>query len=96
MHKHRAIVIFLLKFFTTYFVLFGAYSFYLNKSQQKEPVFACAPITVKVAKHVEKIANMLGYEAYTEQNQDELSLRFVINDFLAERRVRRIFGSQND
>ena len=85
MHKHRAIVIFLLKFFTTYFVLFGAYSFYLNKSQQKEPVFACAPITVKVAKHVEKIANMLGYEAYTEQNHDELSLRFVINDFYASR-----------
>jgi len=33
--KNKAIIVFLVKFFATYFILFGAYSFYLNKTQQK-------------------------------------------------------------
>ena len=79
MNKNKAIIVFLVKFFATYFILFGAYSFYLHKTQQKSDVFVCSPITNQVARHVYKISEMLGYDASIEQNTDELSIAFVLN-----------------
>lgn len=79
MKKNKTIIIFLVKFFTTYFILFGAYSLYLHSTQQKEDVFVCSPITNTVARHVNKTARMLGYDAKIEQNVDELSIAFVLN-----------------
>ena len=79
MKKNKAIIVFLVKFFATYFVLFGVYSLYLNKTQQKTDVFACSPITGTVANHVYKVANMLGYDAQIEQHTDELSIKFILN-----------------
>ena len=79
MKKNKAIIVFLVKFFATYFILFGAYSLYLNKTQQKTDVFVCSPITGTVANHVYKVANMLGYDAYVEQHTDELSIKFILN-----------------
>lgn len=79
MRKNRTIIIFLVKFFATYFILFGIYSFYLNRTQQKEVVFVCSPITNTVAQHVSMLANLMGYDARIEQNTDELSIKFILN-----------------
>ena len=79
MHKNKAIIVFLVKFFATYFILFGAYSFYLNKTQQKSDIFVCSPITYTVANHVLEISKMLGYDAEIEQNSNELSIKFILN-----------------
>lgn len=79
MKKNKAIIVFLVKFFATYFILFGAYSFYLNKTQQKSDVFVCSPITGTVANHVYKVSQMLGYDAEIEQHSDELSIKFILN-----------------
>jgi exosortase family protein XrtF len=79
LRKNRTIIIFLVKFFATYFILFGIYSFYLNRTQQKEVVFVCSPITNAVAQHVSMLANLMGYDARIEQNTDELSIKFILN-----------------
>ena len=79
MRKNRTIIIFLVKFFATYFILFGIYSFYLNQTQKKVGTFTCSPVTGMVAKHVQKLATVLGYDAEIEQNTDELSIKFLLN-----------------
>ena len=79
MKKNKAIIVFLVKFFATYFILFGAYSFYLNKTQQKTDAFVCSPITGVVANHVYKVSKMLGYDAEIEQHSEELSIKFMLN-----------------
>lgn len=79
MHKNKAIIVFLVKFFATYFILFGAYSFYLNRTQQKTEVFVCSPLTQTVAHHVYLTSKMLGYDAEIEQHSDELSIKFMLN-----------------
>ncbi len=56
------------------------YSFYLHKTQQKGNVFSCSPLTKNVAIHVEKIANLMGYDAFVEQHTDELSMKLNVND----------------
>lgn len=79
LQKNRTIIIFLVKFFATYFILFGIYSFYLHKTQEKTEVFSCSPLTKTVARHVQKTAEIMGYDAYVEQNTDELSMKFMLN-----------------
>ena len=56
------------------------YSFYLHKTQQKGDVFSCSPLTKNVAIHVEKVANLMGYDAFVEQHTDELSMKLNVND----------------
>jgi len=77
--KNKTIIVFLVKFFATYFILFGAYSFYLNKTQEKSDVFVCSPITGIVADHVYKVSEMLGYDAEIKQHTEELSIKFMLN-----------------
>ena len=80
LHKNKANKsVFLVKFFATYFLLFGAYSFYLHKTQQKTDVFVCSPLTGTVAQHVYKTSKMLGYDASIEQHSEELSIKFMLN-----------------
>lgn len=79
MNKNKAIIVFLVKFFATYFILFGAYSYYLHQTQQKTDVFVCSPITRTVAEHVYLTSKMLGYDADIEQHSEELSIKFFIN-----------------
>jgi len=55
------------------------YSFYLNKTQQKATVFSCSPITKTIASHVQKLSNIMGYNASVEQNTGELSMKFMLN-----------------
>ena len=85
LQKNKAIVVFLAKFFATYFILFGIYSFYLSKTQKKGDVFSCAPITQTVANHVDKIATMLGYNSFIQQSPNELSIQFMLDDYYTSR-----------
>ena len=48
-------------------------------------MFQCAPITRTVADHVQKIASMLGYETFTGQSENELSIQVIINDSYTSR-----------
>ena len=48
---------------------------YLHKTQQKGDIFSCSPLTKEVAVHVEKVASLMGYDAYVEQHTDELSMK---------------------
>jgi len=79
LNKNKAIIVFLVKFFATYFILFGAYSYYLNQTQQKTDIFVCSPITNTVAEHVYLLSEMLGYDAEIEQHSEELSIKYYLN-----------------
>ena len=79
MNKNRTIVVFLIKFFATYFILAGIYSVYLKQTQQKGDLFSCSPLTKTVANHVQITSKMLGYDAYVEQHTQELSMKFILN-----------------
>jgi len=77
--KNKAIIIFLIKFFATYFILFGIYSFYLHKTQKKTGIFSCAPITKRVAQDSETFSKFIGLDVKVEQNVNELSMKFILN-----------------
>ncbi|MFD1315461.1 exosortase family protein XrtF [Namhaeicola litoreus] len=79
MSKNKTIIIFLIKFFVTYFLLTGMYSFYLSKTQKSAGIFSCAPITRQVADHVSVAAEIFGFSSSVEQNIDELSIAFRLN-----------------
>ena len=80
MLKNKNVIIFLLKFFGAYFVMFALYSLYLNENQITEGAFSCAPITEDVAHKSVWVVQQLGYECYAVQNSDELSLTVYINE----------------
>lgn len=80
MKKHKNIIIFLLKFFATYFILVGMYSFYLQKSQQKETVFKTSTITTGVANQTISVLTFLGYKAEAIQHEQELSVKLIIEN----------------
>ena len=44
MKKQRSIVLFLVKFFAAYFILFTVYSLYLHHTQKKDELYSCSPI----------------------------------------------------
>lgn len=62
----------------TYFVLFGVYSFYLKRSQQKE-VFKTASITTLVADQSVAILKFFNFDVYKEQHKEELSIKLIID-----------------
>lgn len=80
MKKHKNIVLFLLKFFITYFVLFAIYSFYLQRTQQKEELFVCSPLTTGVAKQTVGVLKMMGQDASYVQHSEEMSVKLLLND----------------
>ena len=79
MQRQRSIVLFLVKFFATYFLLFVIYSFYLQKTQQKGDVLACSPITTVVAEQTEEVLTFFGYNAAHIQHDDEMSVKLILN-----------------
>lgn len=76
--KQRKVILFLLKFFASYFLLFVIYSYYLQRTQQKEGVFACSPITTKVAEQTEDVLSFFGYNVANMQHDKELSVKLII------------------
>ena len=79
MKRQRSIVLFLVKFFATYFLLFVFYSFYLQNTQKKGDVFACSPITTVVAEQTEEVLTFFGYNAAHIQHEDEMSVKLILN-----------------
>ncbi|MFY0629784.1 MAG: exosortase family protein XrtF [Flavobacteriaceae bacterium] len=79
MKKQRNIVLFLVKFFATYFILFVLYSLYLQKTQEKGDVFSCSPITTTVAEQTESVLSFFGYDAAHMQHEEEMSVKMLIN-----------------
>lgn len=79
MSRYKKSTLFLVKFFTVYFLLFLLYSFYLNKNQQREAVFSCAPLTKSVANQTVRILQFVGFDAQAVQHTKELSVKILIN-----------------
>lgn len=87
MKNNKLIVIFLIKFFGTYALLFFGYSYYLENTQQNNNIYACAPITTTVANQSAFLLNSVGYDANVKQHPDELSIMLSINNVYIARVV---------
>ncbi|NLP57332.1 exosortase family protein XrtF [Lutibacter sp. B1] len=87
MRNNKTVVIFLIKFFGTYALLFLLYSFYLNKTQRTTGMFECAPITTTVAEQSNYLLNLLGYDSEIEQHEEELSVKLILNSYFIARVV---------
>lgn len=85
MKKNKGIILFLSKFFLTYFILVQIYSAYLQNSQRKEMGFKVASITDLVAQQTVNVLSFLGYQASATQHLKELSVKLVIEDLYAAR-----------
>lgn len=77
--KQRKVILFLLKFFASYFILFVFYSIYLQKTQKKGDVFVCAPITAKVAEQTEDVLSFFGYNVANMQHEEEMSIKLIVD-----------------
>jgi len=75
--KHKNIVIFLIKFFVTYFTLVVIYTQYLGASQQKEAYFKTSSITTLVANQTKEVLVFMGYQVQAIQHQDEMSVKIL-------------------
>lgn len=80
MQNNKTVIIFLVKFFGTYSLLFLLYSFYLTKNQKAIDVFSCAPITQLVAEQSNSLLNVFGFEGKIEQSQSELSINLFVDN----------------
>ncbi|MFY0603871.1 MAG: exosortase family protein XrtF [Flavobacteriaceae bacterium] len=76
--KQRKVILFLIKFFASYFMLFVFYSIYLQQTQKKGDVFVCSPITVKVAEQTEDVLSFLGYNVANMQHDKEMSVKLIV------------------
>lgn len=76
--KQRKVILFLIKFFASYFMLFVFYSIYLQQTQKKGEVFACSPITTKVAEQTEDVLSFLGYNVANVQHEKEMSVKLIM------------------
>jgi len=78
--NNKLIVIFLIKFFGTYALLFFLYSSFLNKTQEIGVEYTCDPITGVVANQTAYLLNKVGYDAGVFQHPDEVSMVLGINN----------------
>ena len=78
MKKNKSIIIFLIKFFVTYFVLVTIYNAYLQKSQQKIDTFQTSSITTVVADQTIKVLTFFGYQVEAIQHDKEVSVKLII------------------
>ncbi len=79
MKDNKTVVLFLIKFFGSYLLLFLLYSFYLNKTQNEIAPFACAPITKTVAEQTKYLLDSFGYPTELVQDTETLALKLFIN-----------------
>ncbi len=78
MKKNKAVLVFLLRFFVSYLLLYSGYQLYLKKYQQKNSN-GCDPITQLVAKQTVSTANTIGYDFNSEQHEEEASIKLFID-----------------
>lgn len=79
MQKNKTVILFLIKFFGSYAILFLLYTFYLNKNQGSVGMYSCAPITELVAKQSNYLINLIGYTSKIQQSTTEMSIHLIIN-----------------
>lgn len=79
MKGNKTAVLFLIKFFGTYLLLFLLYSLYLNKTQSDTGIFTCAPITRTVAEQTQYLLNIFGYPTEIKQDTETLAVKLFIN-----------------
>jgi exosortase family protein XrtF len=60
--------------------MFGIYSYYLFLTQEKEPMFECAPITRVVGEQAVSILSFFGFDAELAQHDKELSIKLFLKD----------------
>lgn len=77
--KNKAVFLFLIKFFVTYFILSGLYQFYLTKNNENG-LKKTDYITKQVAYHTIFTGKILGYNFKTEPNIEEPSMKLIINE----------------
>jgi exosortase family protein XrtF len=87
MKKNKAVILFLLRFFVSYFILSGLYQWYLSENQQTKPAYSCSPITNMVDQHSVFLGNLFGYHFYSKQDITELSKDLYVNDEFVARIV---------
>ena len=85
MKGNKLIVIFLIKFFGTYTVLFFLYSYYLAQNQVTTDPYSCAPVTISVAEQSKWLLNTVGYNAELQQHPDEVSIKMILNGYYISR-----------
>lgn len=84
MKKNKAVILFLLRFFVSYFILSGLYQWYLKGDQETNPQYNCCSITRLVTDHTVATGNALGFQFKSEQHAEELSFKlFTKNNFVA-------------
>jgi len=77
---NKTAVLFLIKFFGTYLLLFLLYSFYLERTQNETSPYVCAPITKTVAEQTNYLLNIFGYPTEIAQDPETLSIKLFINN----------------
>ncbi|MEO9569777.1 MAG: exosortase family protein XrtF [Polaribacter sp.] len=78
MKKHKSIIIFLLKFFVTYFLLVSIYNTYLQKSQKKDNFYQTSSITAAVANQTVDVLSVFNYNVKAAQHDKEMSVKLII------------------
>ncbi|MDD3722581.1 MAG: exosortase family protein XrtF [Lutibacter sp.] len=79
MKGNKTVVLFLIKFFGSYLLLFLLYSLYLNKTQNEIAPFTCAPITKNVAEQTQYLLDIFGYPTEIKQDTETLAVKLFIN-----------------
>lgn len=72
--KYRPTIIFLLKFIIINAVLTQSYSYYLDSFESTDS------FTYEVADESSSFAKLIGFESYIEQNTEEASVKFYLDD----------------
>lgn len=80
MNKYRNSVVFLIKFFGTYFLLFAIYATYLNSSQVKVDGFKCSSLTTQVANQTVSLLKTFGYHVTSMQHEKEMSVKLLVDN----------------
>ena len=84
MKSNKSVILFLLKFFGSYIILFLIYSYYLEKTQNTSDIFSCSPITKTVANQTKNILSVFGYNVEVEQHTKEVSMKLLVEgEFVA-------------
>lgn len=84
MNKYKNIILFLIKFFGTYFLLFAVYAYYLYIYQEKESGLQCAPLTTQVADQTVSVLSFFGYDVSSVQHEAEMSVKLLVgNQYVA-------------
>jgi len=85
MKKNKAVILFLLRFFVSYFILTALYQWYLVKNQKITTEYKCCSITNTVTKHSVSLGNLTSYSFKSIPSQYDASNYFYINDQLVSR-----------